>query len=69
MSVPARPNRRPISQLKRRADPQPERVEPANLQEQFTGPLLERSERPAAEFLLEHQAETDPDGMSAVFIP
>jgi hypothetical protein len=69
MSVPTRTNRRPISQLKRRAEPQPDRVEPANLQEQFTGPLLERPERSAAELLVEHQAETDPDGMSAVFIP
>jgi hypothetical protein len=39
------------------------------LQEQFTGPLPERRERPMAEILAERLAETGPDSPCPVFIP
>ena len=39
------------------------------LQEQFTGPVPARSERPMAEILAERLAEADPDSPCPVFIP
>jgi hypothetical protein len=38
-------------------------------QEQFTGPLPARSERPMAEILAERLAKADPDSPTPVFIP
>ena len=38
-------------------------------QEQFTGPLPARRERPMAEILAERLAEADPDSPCPVFIP
>jgi hypothetical protein len=54
---------------KRAAAAKPERVEAACLQEQFTGPVPARTERPFAEILAERLAETDPASPSPVFIP
>jgi hypothetical protein len=39
------------------------------LQEQFTGPMPTRRERPMAEILAERLAEADPDSPCPVFIP
>ena len=39
------------------------------LQEQFSGPLPLRSERPMAEILAERLAEADPDSPCPLFIP
>jgi hypothetical protein len=47
----------------------PERLEPFPLQEQFTGPVPLRSERPAAEILVERLAESGPNSAPPVFIP
>jgi hypothetical protein len=56
-----------------RAKPQlvvkPERLEPFAVQEQFTGPVPLRCERPAAAILAERLAESDPASPSPVFIP
>ncbi|MGB8212755.1 MAG: hypothetical protein WCE68_04265 [Anaerolineales bacterium] len=47
----------------------PERVAAACLQEQFTGPLPLRSERPVAELLRERRAEAGSSSPTPVFIP
>jgi hypothetical protein len=47
----------------------PQGVQAACLQEQFTGPVPARSERPMAEILAERLAEADPDSPCPVFIP
>ena len=46
-----------------------ERVEAFYLQEQFTGPVPLRNERPAAELLAERLAGADPASTSLLFIP
>jgi hypothetical protein len=47
----------------------PQSDQAACLQEQFTGPLPVRSERPMAEILAERLAEADPASPCPVFIP
>jgi hypothetical protein len=44
-------------------------LEPLPFQEQFTGPIPQRLERPAAEILAERLAESGPDDAPPVFIP
>jgi hypothetical protein len=51
------------------SDAKPERREAFPFQEQFTGPLPLRLERPAAEILAERLAESGPDSAPPVFIP
>jgi hypothetical protein len=67
LKVFARP--RFLTRKKHPAGSKPERLETSHLQEQFTGPVPLRAERPAAEFLAERLAESDPAGTSPVFIP
>jgi len=47
----------------------PQSAQAACLQEQFTGPVPVRSERPMAEILAERLAETNPTSPCPVFIP
>ena len=51
------------------ATAKPQGVQAGCLQEQFTGPVPARSERPMAEILAERLAEADPDSPCPVFIP
>jgi hypothetical protein len=46
-----------------------ERLETFQLQEQFSGAIPLRTERPAAELLAERLAESDPASACPVFIP
>ncbi len=46
-----------------------EHGETITMQEQFTGPVPLRRERPAAEILAERLAESDPASPSPVFVP
>lgn len=43
--------------------------EALHLQEQFSGPIPLRGERPVAELLREQMAEADPGGIAQVFVP
>ena len=52
-----------------KSEAEPEHAEAAFTQEQFTGPVPVRSERPMSEILNERQAESDADGASPAFIP
>jgi len=47
----------------------PERLESFPLQEQFTGPVVLRGERPAAEILAERLAESGPACIPPIFVP
>jgi hypothetical protein len=51
------------------ADLKREHGETVDLQEQFTGPVPLRRERPAAEILAERLAESVPDSPFPVFVP
>jgi hypothetical protein len=51
------------------ADLKREHGETIDMQEQFTGPLPLRCERPANEILAERMAESDSASQSLVFIP
>jgi hypothetical protein len=51
------------------ADLKREHVETIDMQEQFTGPVPLRRERPASEILVERLAESDPASPSPVFVP
>ena len=51
------------------ASAQPQSAQAGCLQEQFTGPLPVRNERPMAEILAERLAEAGPDSPSPLFIP
>ena len=63
------PDLRLLIQTEHRADGNLERVEAFYLQEQFTGPVPLRNERPAAELLAERLAGADPASTSLLFIP
>jgi hypothetical protein len=69
MTVQADPNPRVFHRTKPRAKRQPLHVQAVPLQEQFTGPLPLRDERPAADVLTECQAGADPASPAIVFIP
>jgi hypothetical protein len=58
-----------LTHTKHPADPKPERLETFQLQEQFSGAIPLRTERPAAELLAERLAESDPSSACPVFIP
>jgi hypothetical protein len=59
----------PSKRTRPAAGTKPERVEAVGAQEQFSGPVPLRSERPLAEIMHERQAGTDPSSPSPVFIP
>jgi hypothetical protein len=69
MTVQAYPKPRLSPRAKPRANLKPECVETVQLQEQFTGPLPLRNERPAAELLAERLAESGASGPVQLFIP
>jgi hypothetical protein len=69
MTVKVLPKPGFLTLKKHPADPKPERLETSQLQEQFSGAIPLRTERPAAELLAERLAESDPDSASPVFIP
>ena len=69
MTVQADPNPRVFHPTKPRPKRQPPLVQAVPLQEQFTGPLPLRDERPAAHVLAECQAGADPDSPATGFIP
>ena len=69
MTVQAYPKPRLLSRPKPRANLRPECVETVQLQEQFTGPLPLRNERPAAELLAERLVESGASGPVQLFIP
>jgi hypothetical protein len=47
----------------------PQQARATCMQEQFSGPLPARSERPMAEILAERQAEAGPDSPCPMFVP
>ena len=63
------PDLRLLIQTEHRTDGNLKRVEAFYLQEQFTGPVPLRNERPAAELLAERLAGADPASTSLLFIP
>jgi hypothetical protein len=69
MNVQINPKPRFMTSLQSLEDLRPEHRETFTMQEQFTGPLPSRSERPAAEILVERLAETTPGITPPVFIP
>ena len=48
---------------------EPQSQPATRLQEQFTGPLPQRSERPMSEILAERLATADPSRPAPVFVP
>ena len=69
MTIPSYPNLPYVIRKKPGADSKTERVETVSIQEQFTGLVPLRNERPAAEVLSERLAKADPANSSLVFIP
>jgi hypothetical protein len=69
MNVQIYPKPRLMPSLKVPEDLKREHGETITMQEQFTGPLPLRCERPAAEILAERLTESDPANPSPVFIP
>ena len=69
MNTQVLPDPGSIAQKRGAAETKPERVEATSSQEQFTGPLPERGERPAAELLRERQGESDAASACMAFVP
>jgi hypothetical protein len=69
MSMQIFPNPVFLTRTKPQSVVKRECLEPFPFQEQFTGPLPLRLERPAAEILAERLAESCPDSTPPVFIP
>ena len=69
MTIQAYPNLPALTRPKPRADFTQERVETVSIQEQFTGLVPLRNERPAAEVLSERLAKADPANTFLLFIP
>ena len=69
MTVPVLPKLGFIPPLSQAVDNKLLSDQVACLQEQFTGPLPVRNERPMAEILKERMAEDDPASQCPVFIP
>ena len=69
MTVKALHKSRFLTRKNHLADRKRERREPFQLQEQYSGAIPLRTERPAAELLAERLAEFDPDSACPVFIP
>jgi hypothetical protein len=67
MDKTAKPKVRLLSQAKALADLPPGQMEAGHLQEQFSGPVPLRGERPAAELLRERMAEAG--SIPQVFVP
>ena len=69
MNVQIIPKPRSMVSLPFPADLKRKHGETVELQEQFTGPVPLRCERPAAEILAERLAESAPASPSPVFVP
>jgi hypothetical protein len=69
MNVQIVPKPRVKALLQFRENLTPEHGETFTLQEQFSGPIPPRFQRPAGEILAERLAESGPDGAPPVFIP
>jgi hypothetical protein len=69
MNVQIVPKPRLKALLQFREDLTREHGETIGMQEQFTGPIRLRFERPAAEILAERLAESGPDDAPLSFIP
>jgi hypothetical protein len=69
MSMPILSNPHLLTRAKSQSVVKPECLESFPFQEQFTGPIPLRLERPAAEILAGRLAESGPDGTPPVFIP
>ena len=69
MTIPVFPKLGFIPPIPDAAAAKPLSGQAACLQEQFTGPLPMRSERPMAEILKERLAQVNPASQCPVFIP
>jgi hypothetical protein len=69
MVAQVNPKQRFPTQKEPPVEPKPERIDAFHLQEQFSGAVPLRTERPAAELLVERLIEACPPGASPVFIP
>jgi hypothetical protein len=69
MSVQTKSKPRRLNRTKQPAETLPERDETLHLQEQFSGPVALRGERPVAELLAERLAEAEPGSTALLFIP
>ena len=69
MNMQILPTPRFLTRTKPQRVVKPESLEPLPLQEQFTGPVPLRRERPVAEILAERLAESNPASTPLVFIP